>query len=80
MNIKIWRTAKRAKEIGATHHARIYGIIPGFFAEDENLWVPRSDLLNPLEDLLGLIWDLTRILRGEEPDFMFYIGREISTP
>lgn len=74
--ITIWMTAERAKSLGCTHRGRIWGIIPGFISED-GLWVSRSDLLNPLEDLLGFLWVTMRQMRGEEPDFMFAVGKPI---
>lgn len=76
-NFTIWMTAARAKEIGCTHRGRFMGIIPGFIDPDRVLWVSRSDLLNPIEDLLAVIWATMRELRGEEPDFMFEVGAEI---
>ena len=53
----IWRSKKEAKELGATHHARIWGIIPGFVANGPVglMWVPRSDLLNVVEDVLSAV-------------------------
>jgi len=73
----IWTTAAEARALGCTHHARIFGIIPGFYSVPENIWVPRSDLLNPVEDALAFIWTTMRQMRGDEPDFMFSLGREI---
>ena len=73
----LWMSAKRAADIGCTHHARFMGIIPGFIEPSQALWVSRSDLLNPIEDLLVWLWVTMREMRGDEPDFMFAIGREI---
>ena len=77
MMISIWTSAAKAKQLGCTHHARFMGIIPGFFGIDTDVWVSRSDLLNPLESLLVFIWVSMRQMRGEEPDFMFEIMGEI---
>ena len=74
-----WCSAHRARRyFGCTHHARYMGIIPGFIEPESGLWVSRSDLLNPVEDAVTYLWVWTRQMRGEEPDFMFAIGREIS--
>ncbi len=77
MAIQVWVSAKHAKEFGCTHHAKFMGLIPGFFSEENGLWVSRSDLLNPIEDALAFIWAAMRQMRGEEPDFMFAIGKPI---
>jgi hypothetical protein len=78
MALTLWMTAARARELGCTHHARIFGLIPGFWSDEQSLWVSRSDLLNPVEDALAWLWMLTRAMRGEEPDFMLAVGREIA--
>ena len=81
MNIgafSIWTSARKASEYGCTNHGRLFGLVPGFVDPTGFLWVPRSDLLNPVEDVLGWIWSVTRQLRGEEPDFMIEVGRPIS--
>lgn len=72
--MQVWISAKAAKEMGCTHRARYLGVIPGFYGPDRNLWVSRSDLLNPIEDLLSFIWVWLREWRGEDPDFMFEVG------
>lgn len=77
MSITIWRGSEDARSYGATHHAWFMGIIPGFWGEEQSIWVPRSDLLCWLEDALSFIWVNMRLLRDEEPDFMVSIGREI---
>jgi hypothetical protein len=71
--MQIWVSASKAKELGCTHRARFMGIIPGFYGENEGLWVSRSDLLCPIEDVLVFIWATVRRLRGEQPDFMFEV-------
>lgn len=76
-NFCIWMSKAEAASYGATHSARIFGIIPGFYGMDNNLWISRSDLLNPLEDLLAFIWAAIREMRGEEPDAMFDVGEDI---
>lgn len=75
----LWRTARQAKALGATHYGRLCGLVPGFIADDGAglLWVPRSDLLAPVEWLVMTLWVMARDARGEEPDFGFTIGREI---
>lgn len=77
MSFQFWISGKRAKQLGCTHRARFMGIIPGFFNPDSNLWISRSDLLNPIEDLLSDLWVWMREMRGEEPDFMFKLGRKL---
>ena len=74
---QFWITADQAKALGCTHHARMFGIIPGFFNPEMALWVSRSDLLNPIEDALSWLWVTIRQLRGEEPDFGFCLTGEI---
>lgn len=76
-NFTIWCSSKRARELGATHHARMYGLIGGFWGEEHNVWIMRSDLLIPLEEALSWMWAFTCWCRGQEPDFMFEILREI---
>lgn len=81
MTLQLWISSKQAKEYGCTHHARLFGIIPGFCADGDrlhsNLWVPRSDLLYPIEVLLTTIWMAMRFMRDEEPDFMIDVLGEI---
>ena len=76
-NISIWMTASEALDLGCTHHGIFFGLIPGFIDPDRMLWVSRSDLLAPVEDFLSAIWSTFRALRGEEPDFMFEIGKPL---
>lgn len=73
-----WCSASVALSLGCTHHARFLGIIPGFYNPDTALWVSRSDLLNPVEDALMWCWATLRRLRGEDPDFMFALGKPIA--
>jgi hypothetical protein len=71
----LWVSPSKAREIGCTHYARSFGIIPGFYGEEgmDALWLPRSSLLVPIENLLAFLWVTLREMRGEEPDFMFQI-------
>jgi len=75
--MQIWVSERQARAIGCTHKARMHGIIPGFFSEGEGLWVSRSDLFNPIEDALTALWVFMREWRGEDPDFLFVVGRPI---
>lgn len=75
--MQFWVSTDLARGFGCTHRAKFMGIIPGFFNPQTSLWVSRSDLLNPLEDALAWVWANMRIMRGEEPDFMFSVGRPI---
>jgi len=75
--MQVWISERKAKELGCTHKARFMGIVPGFIDPNRAMWVSRSDALNPLEDALVWIWVAMRKMRGEEPDFMFQVGREI---
>lgn len=77
-NVSIWMGAKEAASYGATHHARLFGIVPGFYGEGSNIWIGRSDLLNPFEDVLAFVWSAMRAIRGEEPDFMFEVGKPLA--
>lgn len=75
---QFWVSGQKAKDLGCTHHARMFGIVPGFVTlEDIPMWVSRSDLLNPIEDVLGFLWVSLRQMRGEDPDIAISIGREI---
>lgn len=74
----IWMSADEARALGCTHHARLWGIIPGFFSEEKTLWISRSDLLNWLEDLLDRAFLTLASLRGDDaPVFGFEVGAEI---
>lgn len=77
-NFMVWCSSGKAAEMGCTHHARLFGLIPGFFGDADGLWISRSDLLIPLEELICFLWATLRRLRREEPDFMFILGPEIS--
>jgi len=77
MAFSLWTTAASAKEQGCTHHAWSYGIIPGYFGMDDNQWVPKTDLLEPLSYVLEYVWNLMREFRDEEPDFCFVVGKKI---
>lgn len=74
-----WNSATKARAIGFTHRARVFGIVPGFLKDPygECCWMNRSDLLNPIEDLLSFFWVNMRIARGDEPDFGFMILGEL---
>lgn len=76
----VWRTPSTARALGATHYAWMFGIIPGFYADDGfggGVWIARSDIAAPLEYFLSHIWAFARQARGEEEDFGFLIGDEI---
>lgn len=77
MAFALWVSARKAREVGCTHRARFLGLVPGFIDIDRCLWVSRSDLLAPVEDVLMFIWATTRRMRGEEPDFIFAVGSPI---
>ena len=77
MGFKFWVKPEEAAGHGCTHHARFMGIIPGFLDPAGGLWISRSDLLNPVEDFLCFIWVNMRLLRGEEPDFMWEVRHPI---
>ena len=76
-NLTIWCSSLEAAGYGATHHARFMGIVPGFYNQDQSLWVPRSDLLNWLEDLLSHIGAFVQQSSGDDPVFMFKVGKPI---
>lgn len=75
--ISLWVTARHARALGCTHHARFLGLVPGFFNPDTAVWVSRSDLLNPIEDLLSLMWVTMNQTRGDEPEFFWALGKPI---
>lgn len=79
MPLTIWTTKRQALAHGCTHHAMWMGLIPGFIGDPDGdcLWIPRSDLLIPLEIALNGIWNFIRECRGEQPDFMFELGEPI---
>ena len=39
--MNMWVSKAKAKELGCTHHALFMGVIPGFYGENDNLWVSR---------------------------------------
>jgi hypothetical protein len=53
----LWVKASQAESLGCTHHARLWGFIPGFAGDVEGqfLWISRSDLLIPIEEALNLL-------------------------
>lgn len=64
--------------MGATHHARLHGIIPGYTRDvGDFMWLPKSDLLNPLEDALSWFNDTLLSLSGREWCHTFDIGQPI---
>ncbi len=73
----IWTSAAEAKALGCTRHARMWGVIPGFYGEAESLWIPRSDCFNWFEDLIMTFVALGAAWRDEEPVFGFEIREEI---
>jgi hypothetical protein len=75
--MQVWVTKRKAKEFGCSHSALFMGIIPGFYNPDESLWVSRSDILNPIEDMLSFIWAIWCDIRGTEPMFMIAVRDEI---
>lgn len=66
-------TSAKAKSLGCTHYGMLWGIVPGFINPEQMLWIPRSDLLVPLEMLIDFI--AIGILGKEE--IAFLVGREI---
>ena len=71
----IWTSAIEAESYGCTHHARLFGIVPGFYGviDGEPLWVPRSDALNWLEDALSFLAAIINQSNGDEPVFSFKV-------
>lgn len=78
-NFSLWTSKAKAAEYGCTHHASLFGMVPGFFGETDGmpLWVPRSDALNWLEDLLSHISVAIQQSKGEEPLFAFKVGKPL---
>ena len=68
-----------AAEMGATHYARIHGVIPGYFGERDGmpLWISRSDLLNPIEDALSFLARFAHSLSGDDEHTVFDVCVEI---
>lgn len=78
MAFTLWTSAAKARRLGATHYASMFGVIPGFIIMGpEVTWIPRTDALCCLEDLLTWLWVVTREMRDEEPDFSFRVGRNL---
>lgn len=73
----LYVTDQSAKERGYTHKARYLGLIPGYFNEAGNGWLPKSSLFGPVEFLLTELWLLGCHFRNEEPDFMFELRSEM---
>lgn len=79
MSIKIgdfalWMSADEAKSYGCTHYARMWGIIPGFWGDENSMWVSRSDLLNLVEDGLAYV---AAFIAPDDTGFMLRVGKEI---
>lgn len=84
-NFAIWTSAADARAMGATHHARLAGIVPGFHGDDPRradgaIWIPRSDALNWVEDVVSLVGAAVCESKGIDPTFAFRIGRPIDAP
>ncbi len=75
----VWTSAAEAKAYGCTHHATLFGCLPGFIGEVAGvpLWVPRSDVISLIEDVVTRLAVLIQQTQGDEPSFMFRVGREI---
>lgn len=74
----LWMGAREAAANGATHYARIWGILPGYAATGTHfMWIPASDLLVPVEDGLNAFAGLVARVTGIEMNYSFSIGREI---
>lgn len=71
----IWNTKTYAKSLGLTHHARYMGVLPGFYRERDSAWLLMSDILLPLQAIMELSWVLLYRLSGEEPRFMWAVGK-----
>lgn len=73
-----WRSKDYAAQLGCTNHARLFGLVPGFWSDTDHMWVSRSDALNWLEDLLGAINGAIWSMRGEDAQFAIAVGRPIA--
>lgn len=47
-NLSVWTSAQEAAAIGCTHHARFFGVIPGF-ASDDSGGLPVGVSLRPVQ-------------------------------
>jgi hypothetical protein len=75
-----WISPRRALDLGCTHHARIFGIVPGFVGLDDGggyIWVSRGDWLNLIEDACSHVFNTFAALSGADEISPFVIGREI---
>ena len=78
-NFSLWTSATEAADIGATHHGRFLGIVPGFICQGtELLWIPRTDALFWLEDALAFATSIIQALKGKEAALFFTVGQPIS--
>lgn len=77
-SIMIWCSPAEASALGATHHAWSLGLVPGYFNPHTNLWVSRSDVLNPIEGVLVWLWVQFSAVMGREPEFAFFVGDPIN--
>lgn len=71
MTFRIFTTTAEAKSLGCTHHAREFGLIPGYYGMETGVWVLKSDLLIPLEWIAETLWWILRDMRGEDRDYGF---------
>lgn len=76
-NFSLYTSAAAAREMGCTHHAMMWNIIPGYFGEDAGVWCPVSDLLAPVEDVVTWVMCSIQEMRGLDPQFGFRLGAEI---
>lgn len=77
MTFRIWTTSAKAKSIGCTHRARLFGVIPGYYGMASGLWVPKSDVLLPVEWVFERMWWLILDICGDERDFSFQLRGRI---
>lgn len=76
----LWVSPADALSIGCTHHALLFGIIPGFAAVEPDgvLWVSRSDAFAWIEDALCVLAGVIRSTEGEDPVFALKFGEPIA--
>jgi hypothetical protein len=75
-----WVSPRKAYDLGCTHHARIFGVVPGFVGLDDKgvyLWVSRGDWLNPIEDACGFLFNALADISGAVEISPFVVGKEI---
>ena len=76
----LWISPEAAKKYGCTHYCFLGGIVPGFIGDIESeapIFVGRSCLLYPVEEILNFFMANASLAVNGEELFALKVGREI---